>query len=89
VTRRDPKIPLSAVQAIIAQTIEAMQAGGKIAFEQSYPAANLPASPGDQLAAAIKEDEDFINSGGAPPVYEEVEEEVKYGPAEGQEQQAE
>ena len=71
--RREPTIPVSAVEAIVHVTIEAMKAGGNIGIDMMYPLRHDDAAAADELEGAIADDDDFIQTGGAPPEFEEDE----------------
>ena len=69
--KREPTVPLSAVEAIINATVAAMKAGGDISIDTTYPLRNADSSTAEEIETAVAEDGDFILNAGAKPEWEE------------------
>lgn len=78
--RREPSIPVSAVEAIINATVAAMKAGGDISIDTTYPLRNADTDTAEEIETAVAGDTDFILNAGAPPEWEEVEDEEEDAP---------
>ena len=71
--KREPTIPISAVEAIIYATVAAMKAGGDVAIDMMYPLRDADQEDATTIMDTIADDRDFIQTGGAIPEWEEDE----------------